>query len=292
MSYRTPSSSRSQSRRCERELLRWWTMTICGLDRLRAIRAILSFRPLALEAEIGLPNPIVVEKLLAGAAHDDAPVLQHIGAARDLEREGDVLLDQEDGEAALVQDADGMQYLLHDQRREAERGLVEHDQLGVAHQAAADGEHLLLAAGERAGELVAALAEAREHGEDVLEGAHGPVASAWKERSHLEVLEHAQAGEDLPALRDLADAEVADRMRFQALDGIVLEENASAAGRLDAGDGANERGLAGAVRADDGDDLALRYLERDVGEGLGISVVQIQILDLKKRAHISVSSPR
>ena len=40
--------------------------------------------------------------------------------------------------------------------REAERRLVEHDQPRLAHQAAADRQHLLLAAGQRAGRLAAA----------------------------------------------------------------------------------------------------------------------------------------
>src|SRR6185295_15984968 len=175
--------------------------------------------------------------------------------------------------------------------REAERGLVEHDQLGAAHQAAADGEHLLLAAGERAGELVVAFLEAREHGEDVVESSFRLAARAREEAADLEVLEHAQAGEDLPPLGDLADAEVAGDMRLAAGNVLPLELDFPGAGLLDAGDGADERGLAGAVGADDGDDLALRHLERNVGEGLSIAVVQIQIPDPKKRIHISVSSP-
>ena len=52
----------------------------------------------------------------------------------------------------------------HD-RREAERGLVEHDEARLPHQAAGDRQHLLLAARQRAGELPAPLGEAREQGE-------------------------------------------------------------------------------------------------------------------------------
>src|SRR5689334_13361727 len=121
------------------------------------------------KAEIRLAHPVVVQQLVPGAAHHDPAILEHVGALRDAQRHGDVLLDEQHGHAAPVEEADGVQHLLHDERREAERGLVEHDQLGRAHQAAADREHLLLAAGERAGELVAALGEAREHGEDLVE---------------------------------------------------------------------------------------------------------------------------
>src|SRR2546426_12841694 len=55
---------------------------------------------------------------------------------------------------------------LHDalpiyQRRQPQRGLVQQEQPGTTHQRAGDREHLLLAAGERAGELPAALGQTR-----------------------------------------------------------------------------------------------------------------------------------
>ena len=43
------------------------------------------------------------------------------------------------------------------------RGLIEHQKTRLKHQAAAHGEHLLLAAAHRSGELLAAL---RQHGEN------------------------------------------------------------------------------------------------------------------------------
>ena len=69
-----------------------------------------------------------------------------------------------------------------------------------------------------------------------------------------------------------------------------LEKNRPARAALDAGDGADQRGLAGAVRADDGDDLALADLEAHVVEGLGVAVIEIEIADRKHQ--IFVSSPR
>ena len=47
-------------------------------------------------------------------------------------------------------------------RRETERQLVDHEQAGRSDQHPGQGEHSLLAAGERAGDLLAALAEPRE----------------------------------------------------------------------------------------------------------------------------------
>src|SRR5690242_5770388 len=130
-------------------MMRLRVMDIGSSSKVGSGRNVTPARALWLEAQVRLPHAIVVQQLLPRAAHDDAAVLQHVGALGDAQRHRDVLLDQQDGYSALVEHADGMQHFLDDQRRQAERGLVEHDELGRPHQAAADGEHLLLAAGER-----------------------------------------------------------------------------------------------------------------------------------------------
>jgi hypothetical protein len=61
-----------------------------------------------------------------------------------------------------MQAADQREHLLDQQRRQAERGLVQDQQPRLGHQAAADGQHLLLAAAQRAGELPRALAQPRK----------------------------------------------------------------------------------------------------------------------------------
>ena len=82
---------------------------------------------------------------------------------REPQRVEGVLLDEEHGQAlARVELGDDLEDLLDDERREPERGLVEQQQLRPAHQRARDGEHLLLAARQRAAALVQALLEARE----------------------------------------------------------------------------------------------------------------------------------
>jgi hypothetical protein len=62
-----------------------------------------------------------------------------------------------------------------DQRREAFGGFVEDQQIGVGHQRAADGEHLLLAARQLPAAVVDALAQPRKGFHHPLEG---PVALA------------------------------------------------------------------------------------------------------------------
>ena len=62
-----------------------------------------------------------------------------------------VLLGNDDGHAAGGQRPDDPLDLLHHDRREAQGRLVQHQQARLGHQAAADGQHLLLAAGQRPG---------------------------------------------------------------------------------------------------------------------------------------------
>ena len=104
-------------------------------------------------------------------------------------------------------------HLLHDHRREAQRRLVQHDELGQAHQAAADREHLLLAAGHRPRGLPAPLGEARKQREHLLHRLRPLGARARQERADLQVVLDAEAREHLPALGDLPDAEVRGEVR-------------------------------------------------------------------------------
>jgi hypothetical protein len=97
-------------------------------------------------------------------------------------------------------------------------------------------------------------------------------------------------GNDLAPFGHLADAEVADGVRLEARDVAALERDAPGARALDAGDRADERGLARPVRADDGDDLARGHLERDALERLRVAVVEVEVLDGEHQT--SVSSPR
>src|SRR5437773_88076 len=77
-------------------------------------------------AEVRAPDRLVVADRLGGPRHDDAAGLEQIGAVGQLERERRVLLDKQHADAvALVDGAKDLEQLLHDQRRQSERRLVE-----------------------------------------------------------------------------------------------------------------------------------------------------------------------
>src|SRR5438876_2960032 len=100
------------------------------------------------DAEIGVN--LVHARVERGVRHhvDHAPVLDDVIAVCDGLREAEILLDQQDGEALLLEPRDGAADLLHDHRREALGGLIEQQEARTGAQDAPDREHLLLAARE------------------------------------------------------------------------------------------------------------------------------------------------
>ncbi len=73
-----------------------------------------------------------------------------------------VLFDEQNGDAEIAVDLlDDGEHLLHQQRRQSHGRLVHQDHLRPRHQRTPDRQHLLLAAGEIAGEA-GALLQARE----------------------------------------------------------------------------------------------------------------------------------
>jgi hypothetical protein len=179
--------------------------------------------------------------------------------------------------------------MLHDRRREPERGLVEHHQLRRAHQAAADRQHLLLAARKRAGRLAQALLQARKHRQHTVAVLVAVRLRARQHRAHVEVFGDSQCGKHLAALRHLPDAEIAHLVARQPRNVAAAVADRTARRAVHARDGADQRGLAGAVRADDRDDRPLLHLERYAVERLGVAVEHVDVLDAE---HHSASAPR
>src|SRR5262245_35855424 len=126
--------------------------TICCITSAKAASGIVSV------AEVAAADGLVVAEELARPCERNPPDLEHVRARGDGERDVGVLLDDEDGQPLLlVQVANGLEELPHDERRKSERGLVEQKEAWPAHECPPEGEHLLLAAGERPRTLRATL---------------------------------------------------------------------------------------------------------------------------------------
>ena len=85
---------------------------------------------------------------------------EHVAAVRDLEHPLDVLLDDEDAGPALGgEPPDHREQVVEHDRGQAERELVEQQQLLAADQHPGQRQHLLLAAREQAGPAVVQLSQ-------------------------------------------------------------------------------------------------------------------------------------
>src|SRR5207247_9381576 len=158
----------------------------------------------------------------------------------------------------------------------------------VHHQRAAEGEHLLFAAGERASLLVAPLAEPREE----LEGALGgglERAVAPRVRAEAEVLPDRQLHERAAAFGAVRETGAGDRLRAEPVGATAREDDLAGAAHRSR-DRSQRRRLAGAVRAEDGRDLALGHGERDAVQCLHLAVARLDRLQLEQ-AHVSAPAP-
>src|SRR3954471_3049991 len=159
-----------------------------------------------------LVDPAHVGLQLGPGDHvNDPPVLDDVVPVGHGLGEPEILLHQQDGEALLLQPRNGAADLLHDHRREALGRLVEQEKPRPRAQDAADGEHLLLAAGELGALAPQALAQVGKELENLLQR-----KPAWRHlRRQHQVLLYVEAREDAALLRADRYAEPGDGVRSE-----------------------------------------------------------------------------
>src|SRR6266850_4936957 len=191
------------------------------------------------------------------AVHDD------VAAVGDANRLVEILLGHQHREAValleLLDLGDGMR---DQDRREPHRGLVHQQQAGRGHQRAADRQHLLLAARERAGELAPAL---RQDGKNLERKGKIPAdvgARRLAESAEQEVLLDAEPGKQAPPLGHHGDAQVDDLLRRETRQivgfSVQIETDRTARRAHHAHDAFHERALAVAVGPQQRDRLTLK----------------------------------
>src|SRR5712675_2222804 len=211
---------------------------------------------------------------------DDSPVFHDEIAIGDGRCEAEILLDQENGEALLLESPNGAADLLDDDRREAFGRLVEQEQPRAGAQDAADGEHLLLAPRQLAALARAqALLEVGKQREDAIE----PETARLHHRREQQVLLDAQRGENPALLRTERDAGMGDLVRGAADELASLEAHRSGAMSNDPHDRLEGGGLAGAVAAEQRHHLAAAHVEAHAVEHMRLAVPCLQTFDTEKR---------
>ena len=192
--------------------------------------------------------------------HDDDAIGDEEGCTH-------VLLDEQDGKSAVIaQVGQGGDDLADDLRRQTQARLVEHDDGRVRHEGTSHGQHLLLAAGERPRRQVDPVREAREE----LKG--GSPSSGISLVPHPdpppegEVVLDGERWEDETVLWHVRQPAGGDLLGPEPRDVLAIECDSASSGAEQARDGSQQRRLAGAVGADDGDQLAGIDGDRDVVE--------------------------
>ena len=189
------------------------------------------------------------------------------------------MADEEDRAAAGPHLAHEMEDLRRLGQRQRRRRLVEDDQIGLLVDGAGDRDALALAAGQLADDRVR-----REHLRGEADLAHQPLGLA----DFLVDLEEAEAAGELAAHEDVADDRLLDRERPVLEHGLdaglarprrvpaghrLAAHDDLAAGRRDhAGEDLDQRRLAGAVVADQADDLADVDVQADAAERVDVAV--------------------
>ena len=161
-------------------------------------------------------------------------------------------------------------------RVETRRGLVEEDQLRVVHQRECDREALLLAARQLLGPRVAALAEPEQL--DQLVGRAGLLVEAAEQVDDL-------GDGQLRVHRRRLEADPDPRLQLVGAGGDVDAEDhrLTAIGAAEALQDLDRRGLAGAVRPQQAEDLAAGDVEVDAVHRDEVAVVLDQAADADDR---------
>ena len=163
----------------------------------------------------------------------------------------------------------------------------------MAHQRAAHGQHLLLAAGKGTGNLFAALFQAGKALVDIFDiGFDGGIGLG--KGAHFQVFLHRHLQKDVTPLRDLRHPLLDDFVRGDSAQILAVKQDAAGFGMQQAGNGVQNGGFPGAVGADQSNDFALVYLKGDPLDGVNAAVVDMKVTDFQDlvHAHASFLRPR
>ena len=150
---------------------------------------------------------------------------------------------------------------------DATRHLVEQEQARPGGECPRQLQPLALAGGQPARVGVGAIAEADRLQRALRRRACGAHVGRVVEGADHDVLDRCHAGERPELLERARDPEVADLVGTEGGDVVAVEGDPAGVRPLEAGDQIEERGLAGAVRPDDADQLARRHREGDAPVG-------------------------
>ena len=174
-----------------------------------------------------------------------------------------------------------LEYHFGEQRERPSEGSSSISDVGEVHHRAADCQHLLFAARQRAGKLAAAFDQAGEQAVDPVQRIRKLRRRATCDEAYDEIVLHDEAGKDAATLGHMGDARCGHLVRAQARQTASVGGNHADAGRYQAGNGTQHAGLACAICAEQDKQRAFLDLEDDCCH---VAVGNREVLD-RQRAH-------
>lgn len=209
------------------------------------------------------------------------PALQDKDAFADSGDETEILLHQQDGQAAsqsrflqCVGD------FVDDRRLNAFRRLVEKDDPRIAAEASCQGQQLLFSAGKRPAAAIEIGFQTREKVEDF--GQCLGFRPFRQAAAYAKIVQHAQSGKYLAPLWYIADAAPRERGRRCVRHLAPGKCHLAARGRQMARDGSQQRGFAHAVMPENADALARLDGQAQALKDGNASVAGSQLIDAEK----------
>ena len=188
---------------------------------------------------------------------------------------GLIVRDVDHGDADLAVDALDLDlHLLAQVLVERAERLVEQQHVGIEHEAARQRHALLLAAGQFARIAVGECGRGRRDRASCRRGRRTRRAGRRRilQREH-DVLRRRHVRKQRVVLEHHADVALVGLAR--APDRVPSSSIAPLGRTLEAGDHHQRRGLAGAARAEEGDELAALDVDRNIVDGIGLAVIRL-----------------
>src|SRR5690606_21098704 len=160
---------------------------------------------------------------------------------------------------------------------------------GRTHQGASNRQHLLLAARKCAAILVG---QFRQHGVFIKNALRRPGVLGARPlvKAHFQVFAHGQPGKDAPVLRHQANALSGYPVSRPTGYISTVENDFTAAWRIQTNDAAQSRALAGTVAAQQADRLPLFQTQRDALQRMALTVIGVYVTNLQHHVVISSSA--
>ena len=175
--------------------------------------------------------------------------------------------------------AHDVEELLDDRGRQTQGEFVDEQELGAGDEGLPQREHLLFASREAAGRCVPSLAQHGEGGEHVFGRVpHMRRVLPEEPGGGLQVLADGECREHAAPAGHLGDAEARGGVGVGVGDVSAVEDDGAPDGIEQAADGAQQRGLAGPIGAEQGHDLALLEFQVDTEQHLHLVVGDIELV--------------